>query len=553
MEEKTPRFFNRKIADGPPIASGRGNNNSDRMRILGAASSEFGGYDNDEKKESEMVDTDASGRFRKARGSGWIENSHTGLSSDTPNTRNYSAAQSVLEKLQQEVATKPAYQKSSHMAKIQGSDAQEQPGTPVRYKFVAVNKSPSQIKKEKQKKWKQKMKIAQERKLQEKKALDEGSTIDAGGQFGRAVISCVLDNVEKADFFKKFTRCGDLVEDESVFEEAWSAASSVATSDEDVSNVREVPRGRSQVPRRTSESSASSMSRGSSISTTDQEGSPSPPASEKFDAKPRSDSAPRSNAVASQAPMKPAADSFGRVSSPVNQSQVSHLPDALLSPTQSPPSRQSIITSSVYPSHRASCSRHSASTMTTRPPAPSRERNFIHDFMDDIKSMGESMLWHQETSVMNPTMIAIHLKKGFRCFDGTFCAPRLTWKDEKRGDDYDVDLFDIVSLKKADTLELANFPYAMPGRTVCMKISTGRWFIFEARSEEDAYRFVRGVRWLVSRLAFNLVIGNVDVSCELLDLGLVQESSSVMEFDWSRAMDDVADQLVEKTLLTTMI
>jgi hypothetical protein len=26
-----------------------------------------------------------------------------------------------------------------------------------------------------------------------------------------------------------------------------------------------------------------------------------------------------------------------------------------------------------------------------------------------------------------------------------------------------------------------------------------------------------------------------------------------MEFDWSRAMDDVADQLVEKTLLTTMI
>ena len=553
MEEKTPRVFNRKVNEPGygDTASGRG---SDRMRILGAASSEYG-YD--EKKESEMVDTDASGRFRKARGSGWIENTHTGLSSNTPNTRNYSAAQSVLEKLQQEVATKPAYRKPSPMARMRDSDVQESASTPVRYKFVAENKSPSQINKEKQKNWKQKMTIAKERKRQEKKALDEGSTTKAGDQFGKAVISCVLDNVEQADFFKNFTRCGDLVEDESVFEEAWSATSSVATSDED-----RVPRGRSQVPRRPSESSnsGSSMSRESSISTKEtdeqEESSPSPPRAEMYpsrqpDAQGRSASAPRST----QVPMKPP-DNRDRIVSPVNQTGASYPASSQLSPTQSKLSRPSMNTSSVHPANRASFSRHSASTMTTRPPAPTRERNFINEFMDDI-GMGEQMLWHQETSVMNPTTITVHLKKGYRCFDGTFCAPRLTWKDERKGDDYEIDLFDILSLKKADTLELANFPYAMPGRTVCMKISNGTLFIFEATSEEDAYRFVRGIRWVVSRLAFNLVIGNVDVSCELLDLGLMEESptpgTSVMEFDWSRAMDDVADQMLEKTLVTTMI
>ena len=552
MEDKTPRVFNRKV-NGPygetPVSPG-----SDRMRILGAASSEYGGYD--EKKESEnLVDTDASGRFRKARGSGWIENTHTGLSSNTPNTRNYSAAQSVLEKLQQEVATKPTYRTPSPMARMKDGDVQEAASTPVRYKFVAENKSPSQIKKEKQKKWKQKMKIAQEKKRQEKKALEEGSTAEAGEQFGKAVISCVLDNVEQARFFKNFTRCGDLVEDESVFEETWSASSSAATSDED-----RVPRGRSRVPRRPSESSnsVSSMSRESSISTketNEQESSPSPPTAEMYpnrkpDGKGRSASAQRSN----QVPMKPP-DNRDRVASPVNQTPSSFPANSQLSPTSNL-TRPSAHTASVHPANRASFSRHSASTMTTRPPAPTRERNFITAFMDDI-GMGESMLWHQETSVMNPTTITIYLKKGYRCSDGTFCAPRLTWKDERKGDEYEVDLFDILSLKKADTLELANFPYAMPGRTVCMKISNGTWFIFEAKSEEDAYRFVRGIRWVVSRLAFNLVIGNIDVSCELLDLGLIEESptpgSSVMEFDWSRAMDDVADQMVEKTLVTTMI
>jgi hypothetical protein len=114
-------------------------------------------------------------------------------------------------------------------------------------------------------------------------------------------------------------------------------------------------------------------------------------------------------------------------------------------------------------------------------------------------------------------------------------------------------------LRKADTLELENFPFAMPGRTICLLLKNGNCFIFEASTEDDAFRFVRGIRWVVARLAFNLVIGNLDVSCELLDVGLADNEnlnsprSAVMEFDWSIAMDDVTHYLVEKALPSTII
>jgi hypothetical protein len=66
-------------------------------------------------------------------------------------------------------------------------------------------------------------------------------------------------------------------------------------------------------------------------------------------------------------------------------------------------------------------------------------------------------------------------------------------------------------------------------------------------SGDDAYRFVHGMQWLISRLVFHLVMGDIDGSCELLDLGRLQTSSpSLREFDWSRAMDDVTDQLLVK-------
>jgi hypothetical protein len=48
-----------------------------------------------------------------------------------------------------------------------------------------------------------------------------------------------------------------------------------------------------------------------------------------------------------------------------------------------------------------------------------------------------------------------------------------------------------------------------------LKLIQGRKFVFEANSEQDAAWFVHGMRWVIAQFSFNLVIGNVDVSCEL--------------------------------------
>lgn len=174
---------------------------------------------------------------------------------------------------------------------------------------------------------------------------------------------------------------------------------------------------------------------------------------------------------------------------------------------------------------------------------------------------------------MNPTTVTMELKKGHRCPDGTHCGPLLVWSEieDENGDHggtkkhysptYGVSLFDIGSLERADPLQLENFPFAIPGRTICLNVKTAGGsdrLIFEATSEDDASRMVRGMKLVVARLARNLVMGNLEVSCELLDLvdgdgrfgiGSPNRSRrSAMEFDWSRAMDDVAEQLIETTL-----
>ena len=52
-----------------------------------------------------------------------------------------------------------------------------------------------------------------------------------------------------------------------------------------------------------------------------------------------------------------------------------------------------------------------------------------------------------------------------------------------------------------------------------LRTEGGDHYIFEAMEDEGvAYRFVHGMRWIVARLAFNLIIGNLNVSCELLNV-----------------------------------
>lgn len=164
------------------------------------------------------------------------------------------------------------------------------------------------------------------------------------------------------------------------------------------------------------------------------------------------------------------------------------------------------------------------------------------------------MLWHEETSSIDPTPVVIRLKRGYRLPNGTYCAPRLIWTDLRENHNYGFDVFDIRSLDHATMLQLKDFPYAIPGRSVLLHLKNNTSFIFEAETEDDVMRFVRGIKWAIARLTYNLAVGNLDGTCELLDLGLVDPKrrntrrSTLLEFDWSRAMDDVTELLIDNAL-----
>jgi hypothetical protein len=156
---------------------------------------------------------------------------------------------------------------------------------------------------------------------------------------------------------------------------------------------------------------------------------------------------------------------------------------------------------------------------------------------------------------MASNFVRMHLKPGRRAPSGSQYGPRLVWAGIKTPDNtFGIDLFDIRSLDKAGAMHLQDYPFAIPGRSIFLKLTRGRDFVFEASTEEQARRFIHGMRWVVARLAFNLVIGNLDVSCELVDIGLVDGKKKVRpdtaleESRWTKAMDDMTNQLVDKSV-----
>ena len=200
----------------------------------------------------------------------------------------------------------------------------------------------------------------------------------------------------------------------------------------------------------------------------------------------------------------------------------------------------------------------------------------VQAFIEEMVKEGQSTLWHQETSALTPATVVIRLKKGYRFLDGNYCAPRLIWTDHKNDHTYELDLFDIQSLDRANLLQLGNhFPYSIPGRCMCLHLKNTTSFIFETRSEKDAVRFVTCIRSIIARLAYNLVTANFgdDVcGCEdLLELGDLIDATTTYNNrlsipgssktnravssnnDRSRAMDDVTEHMIEKILQSTMI
>jgi hypothetical protein len=188
------------------------------------------------------------------------------------------------------------------------------------------------------------------------------------------------------------------------------------------------------------------------------------------------------------------------------------------------------------------------------------DKQFIRQFIASATSEGILLIRHKENhkkSLRRPTKNLAKITRGVPVPSGKFKGPCLVWREVNGVVQGELDLFDIRSLDKATALELENYPLAMPGRSMIFRMHKGNDFVFEARNEEEALRFVHGMRWLIARLAFNLIIGNISVSCELLEVERSSNaddrygmfpSSVKEETKWTSAMNYTTNHLVSKAV-----
>lgn len=169
------------------------------------------------------------------------------------------------------------------------------------------------------------------------------------------------------------------------------------------------------------------------------------------------------------------------------------------------------------------------------------------------------MIWHgpqgDSTAFSRPCGVVAHLDLGSPA-DGVYGGPQLVWKKQDGSDGGAIDLFDIQSMDTASLDMLEQYQFAIPGNTFFVVLNNGSHVVFEASSEIEANRFIHGLRWCVARLAFNLVVGNPIVCCELLSVKgdtPASPQSPLEEALWSKAMNDVTNHLVDKSLMKEQI
>ena len=184
-----------------------------------------------------------------------------------------------------------------------------------------------------------------------------------------------------------------------------------------------------------------------------------------------------------------------------------------------------------------------------------RNKSFIREFIAELASDGMKLLQHRRShrqAFTRATEVTAYLRMGTEDSTNSFSEPCLQFLAHDGIPVISIDLFDVRSLEKASALQLQLYPYAVPGNSLLIRTNQGD-FVFEAKKEEDAVRMVHGMRWLIARLSFNLIIGNVNVSCELLDVGRKAFKQRVGEFNRAKAMNDLANHLVDKSSLFSAV
>ena len=178
-----------------------------------------------------------------------------------------------------------------------------------------------------------------------------------------------------------------------------------------------------------------------------------------------------------------------------------------------------------------------------------KDKNFIRDFISELSRFGIKMMLHKQqstpkASLAQPDKVLMRLSLGAQDLStGIYSEPHLKILDAKDGSvSVSFDLFHIRTIEKASVMRLKAYPLALPGNCFWIRSVDGD-YVFESPDEEGAARFVHGMRWLIARLSFNLIIGNPTVGCELLE----KIHSPPGDQEKERAMNDLSNHLAEKT------
>jgi hypothetical protein len=197
------------------------------------------------------------------------------------------------------------------------------------------------------------------------------------------------------------------------------------------------------------------------------------------------------------------------------------------------------------------------------------DQSFVKAFIATMRDAGLELIVHRPNrrqSLSQPCKIVAFLRPGTEHkATAQFSTPCLEWQAEEGLITKRVDLFDIKSCDKASALQLERYPLAIPGRSILLRTHGGSDYVFETRHEATSLQFVHGIRWVVARLSFNVVIGNVRGSCELMDLdhrenGRPHSSSTAAstcfpstpeeESRWTRAMNDATNAMIDKSAIS---
>ncbi|GAX20666.1 hypothetical protein FisN_32Hh055 [Fistulifera solaris] len=183
-------------------------------------------------------------------------------------------------------------------------------------------------------------------------------------------------------------------------------------------------------------------------------------------------------------------------------------------------------------------------------PAPmAAEQSFTESFVRKLRVEGLDILIHRKAhtddAMAEPLRARAYLENGKKGKGGDFWGPWLVWLIGDSSVRKGIDLFDIHSLDKASALQLDQYPLAIPGRSLLLLMNEGPDHVFEVQDEASAIYFVHGIRWLIAHLSFNLIAGNVQVSCDMLEVNDYQ--NPWQESHQTSLMNDLTNFLVDKS------